>query len=72
MSKDIIDNLANRTIELDHAINTARLFEISERDTSIVTVNESNRITKKVKNCHIRLLKNWLKSNNESQRHSCI
>jgi hypothetical protein len=65
MSEEVVDNLVNRIIELEHEANAERFLEVSEEDTSNIILNERNGNTKRVTDCHIGLLTKWLKSNND-------
>jgi hypothetical protein len=42
--------------------------DVSEEDTSSIIVNERNKNTKRVTDCHISLLTKWLKSNNDYRK----
>ena len=68
MSQDVIENLANRIIELEAEANAARFLNVTEDDTSNIIQNERNLNTKKVTDSHIALLTKWLKSNNDYRK----
>ena len=68
MSQDVIENLANRIIELEAEANAARFLNVTEDDTSNIIQNERNLNTKKVTDSHVALLTKWLKSNNDYRK----
>jgi hypothetical protein len=60
------DDLVNRILDLSEN----RFVNVS--NTQDIVENQRNPTTKRMTDCHCRLLSNWLRSKNEFRRIECI